>query len=500
LVNEQDTARFIRSGESQRITTSMIGAIGDPEVARTPTQPGAPVPSQNFETTVSPQSAPQNFETTISPPPSSQGFETTVSPSTGADQSKQSGEAATEFIARVQTTAEPPKPAGDAATEFIARVQTTAEPPKPGATPSGPSAQALPGTELLPISEDRPQIRPVEPAKRQEVGKEPSPTDKPEKKEEKKEKKEKKKDAAPSPIKKPASTPAPIMKQPAVLIGAGAALAVILVLTVWKIIHGTPPPPPPPPPPTPAPIVVPQGMAYVPGGEFRLGRDGDDIKESEKPAHPVTVAPFFIDLTEVTNEQYQKFVDAKGYTPPPVWQGNHFPVDANKVPVTDVTWEDVKAYAEWLGDGKRLPTEEEWEFAARGTDGRIYPWGPEWAPNLSNSKSDENDKQRLIEVGQFPKGASPFGLLDMAGNAWEWTASDYKEYSGAQYNPPKGFKNLKVIRGGNFDSVPKSVTTTVRRPWPATRDDWAPGETPEYKDTGFRLAKDAPKQQDAPKQ
>jgi serine/threonine protein kinase/formylglycine-generating enzyme required for sulfatase activity len=508
LVNDQDTVRFIRSGESQRITTSMIGAIGDPDGARTPTQPGAAVPSQNFETTVSPQSAPQNFETT-------------VSPSTGADQSKQSGDAATEFIARVQTTAEPPKPAGDAATEFIARVQTTAEPPKPagdaakpGATPSAPGAQAMQGTELLPISEDRPQIKPVEPAKRQEAGKKPTPADKPEKKEQKK---EKKKDAAPSPIKKPAPTPTQmtqmtqIMKQPAVLIGAAALVVIIVVIAFWQYRRQQilqeqrrqqdqlllqqqqlqqqerlrqPPP----------------GMVYVPGGEFRLGRDGDDVKENEKPAHPVTVAPFFIDLTEVTNEQYQKFVDAKGHTPPPLWQGNHFPVDANKVPVTDVTWEDVKAYAEWLGDGKRLPTEEEWEFAARGTDGRIYPWGPEWSPNLSNSKSDENDKQRLIEVGQFPKGASPFGLLDMAGNAWEWTASDYKEYSGAQYNPPKGFKNLKVIRGGNYDSVPQSVTTTVRRPWPATRDDWAPGETPAYKDTGFRLAKDAPKQQDAPKQ
>jgi formylglycine-generating enzyme required for sulfatase activity len=114
---------------------------------------------------------------------------------------------------------------------------------------------------------------------------------------------------------------------------------------------------------------------------------------------------------------------------------------------------------------------------------------------LSNSKSDKNDKQRLIEVGLFPKGASPFGLLDMAGNAWEWTASDYKIYpGGVPYNPPNGFKNLKVIRGGSFDSLPEVVTATVRRPWPATRDDWAPGEPPDYSLTGFRLAKDAPKQ------
>src|SRR5262249_44442463 len=145
----------------------------DLEVARTPTQPGAAVPSQNFETTVSPQPAPQNFETTISPPSSSQSFETTISPPTGANQLKQSGDAATEFIARVQTTAEPPKPAGDAA--------------KTGATPSGPGAEAIPGTELLPRSEGAgaAQITPVEPAKGQEVGKKPSPNDKPEKKEKK---------------------------------------------------------------------------------------------------------------------------------------------------------------------------------------------------------------------------------------------------------------------------------------------------------------------------
>jgi formylglycine-generating enzyme required for sulfatase activity len=88
----------------------------------------------------------------------------------------------------------------------------------------------------------------------------------------------------------------------------------------------------------------------------------------------------------------------------------------------------------------------------------------------------------------------------MSGNAWEWTASDFKEYpGGATYNPPPGFKNLKVIRGGSYDSVPKLVTATVRRPWPATRDDWAPGNTPDYSGTGFRLAKDAPKQQEAPK-
>jgi serine/threonine protein kinase/formylglycine-generating enzyme required for sulfatase activity len=412
LASEPDTMRFTRSGESQRITTSMIGAIGDLEAPRTPAQPGVAVPSQNFETSVSPHPTPQSFETTVSPHPTPQSFETTVSPPTGGNQLNQSGEIATEFIARVQIT---PEPAPDAA--------------RLGATPPGPSAQATPGTEYLPRSEEAraAQITPVEPAKGQEVGKKPSPNDKPEKKEKKEnkpEKKEKKKTDAPTPVKKPAPTPGTTSKKP-LLIGAGAALAVVLAATLWMVINsgsgngsssgGTPTPLP-----SPTPIVAPEGMVYVRGGELRVGRDDGEV--NEKPAHPVTVAPFFIDLTEVTNEQYQKFIDAKGYKPPPMWQGNHFPVDANKVPVTDVTWEDAKAYAEWVGDGRRLPTEDEWEFAARGTDGRIYPWGPEWAAGLSNSMSDNNEKQRLIGVGQFPKGASPFGLLDMSGNAWEWKA------------------------------------------------------------------------------
>jgi serine/threonine-protein kinase len=480
LASEPDTLRFTRSGESQRITTSMIGAIGDLETPRTPAQPGVAVP-------------PQNFETTVSPHPTPQSFETTVSPSTGANQLNQSGEVATEFIARVQITPEPPKPTPDAA--------------KPGAPPPGPSAQATPGTEYLPRSEEAKAapVTPVEPARGQEVGKKSSPNDKPEKKEKKEnkpEKKEKKKTDAPPPVKKPAPAPGATSKKP-LLVGAGAALAVILAVTLWKVMTsgggGAPGKGTPTPPPSPTPIVAPVGMIYVLGGEVSIGRD--DGGDSEKPAHQVTVAPFFIDLTEVTNEQYQKFVDAKAYKPPPMWQGNHFPVDADKVPVTDVTWEDAKAYAEWVGDGKRLPTEEEWEFAARGTDGRIYPWGREWAAGLSNSKSDDSENQRLIGVGQFPKGASPFGLLDMSGNAWEWTASEFKEYpGGTKYNPPVGYKNLKVIRGGSFASLPSDVTATVRYAWPATREDWPPGQKIDYTGTGFRLAKDAPKQQEAPKQ
>jgi formylglycine-generating enzyme required for sulfatase activity len=465
---------------------------------KTPTQSGAPVPSQSFETTISPTSGSQNFETTISPSSPSQSFETTISPTTGGHQLQQTGEAATEFISRVKVAPEPvepaaPKQTGESATEVIPRAKVTAEPAQ--------------GTELLTRSEDArgSRIAPVEPARNLESGKAAPPADKPDKKKEEKKEKEKKaekkeeKKAAASPVvKKPGTTTtgtAPIYKNPFV-IGGGAVVSLLAMVVIWAVWPRSQPKiDPQPNTPTPVVVVIPPGMVLVPGGEFSMGRDGitDNRLQFEKPAHTVTVDPFFMDLTEVTNEQYQKFVDQTGHPPPPIWQGNHFPDGANTLPVTDVTWEDAKAYAQWAGDGKRLPTEAEWEFAARGTDGRIYPWGPEWLANVSNTK---NDQGKMVLVKQFPKGVSKAGLFDMSGNAWEWTDSEFKEYPGGPaYAPPEGYKNLKVIRGGAYDSPPEFATATVRVAYPATRNDWIEGVTPDYTKTGFRLAKSAPKQQ-----
>jgi serine/threonine-protein kinase len=241
------------------------------------------------------------------------------------------------------------------------------------------------------------------------------------------------------------------------------------------------------PTPTPSPVepVPPEGMVYIPGGEFRLGRNEGD--EYERPAHLVTVKPFFIDRTEVTNEQYQKFIDETGYPSPPSWPGRHFPVGKEQFPVTDVTWEDAMAYAEWAG--KRLPTEEEWEFAARGTDGRIYPWGNILQAGLANITDSKEQKRGFTPVGQYPQGASPFGVLDLSGNAWEWTASDLKPYPGGSLEPT--VPNLKVIRGGCYLSPPQTATATFRRGWPASRRDWTGILTNmDYSDTGFRCAKD----------
>src|SRR5262249_14288038 len=161
----------------------------------------------------------------------------------------------------------------------------------------------------------------------------------------------------------------------------------------------------PQPKPGPASPVAPEEMVYVPGGTFMMGSDNSNDKTQE-PAHKVSVNPFFIDVHEVTNEQYQQFVDKTGHGAPRNWNNKKFPDGKNRWPVTDVTWDDANDYSRWAG--KRLPTEEEWEFAARGTDGRKFPWGNDWQPGLANA---DNADVGITEVGKY-KGASPFGLVD----------------------------------------------------------------------------------------
>lgn len=233
---------------------------------------------------------------------------------------------------------------------------------------------------------------------------------------------------------------------------------------------------------------APEGMVYVIGGVLRVGFDGGE--ENEKPPHVVTIKAFYIDKTEVTNDLYQKFIEAAGHPAPPSWNGTRFQAGTEQLPVTDVSWEDATAYAKWAG--KRLPTEEEWEYAARGSNEKnLYPWGEDWRDDASNLMKDQNDKRQLAPVGQFQTGASPFGLLDMIGNAWEWTASDYKAYPGGKIENLPGFSNLKVIRGGSYESLAVKTTATLRRGWPAGRNDWPKGRKPDYGQTGFRCAQDA---------
>ncbi len=219
---------------------------------------------------------------------------------------------------------------------------------------------------------------------------------------------------------------------------------------------------------------APDGMVYVAGGEFMLGSDTGD--EYSRPARKVSVAPFFIDLTEVTNEEYKMFLDVSGRKPPPDWKNGTFPDGKARFPVTGVDWDDANAYAKWAG--KRLPTEEEWEFAAKGTDNLIYPWGNDWKPEFSNADNQRNGMQ---EVGKS-QGKSPFGLSDMSGNAWEWTASDAKAYPKGK-NFDENLAEPKVIRGGYWGSSPKVATATGRRAYGARSEQGG------YANTSFRCVK-----------
>jgi formylglycine-generating enzyme required for sulfatase activity len=217
-------------------------------------------------------------------------------------------------------------------------------------------------------------------------------------------------------------------------------------------------------------------MTFVPGGEFVMGSDDGDA--FSRPAHKVKVEAFFIDVTEVTNEAYLEFVKATGHDVPFSWTDGSFLPGDEKNPVTGVTWYDAAEYAAWRG--KRLPTETEWEFAARGSDGRRYPWGNEWDPGMANAAAGEIG---IRDVGEG--GRSPFGAFDMSGNVWEWTASAAKSFPNGKPIPWSRLK-LKIIRGGNWQSDPKTATTYFRGFYGAA------GEK-EYKSTGFRCVKDLAK-------
>jgi serine/threonine-protein kinase len=218
----------------------------------------------------------------------------------------------------------------------------------------------------------------------------------------------------------------------------------------------------------------PPEMVYVPGGEFMMGRDdGDPL---EQPQHRAVVNPFFLDRYEVTCAEYQRFVSAMFHRPPPGWVNGKCPPGAERRPVVGVDWYDATAYARWAQ--KRLPTEEEWEFAARGTDGRLYPWGNEWQRGLANA---DGASSGIAETGTY-KGQSPFGNLDMVGNAWEWTATDWTAYEGRQLRPKQQVEFGKVIRGGSYENDPASATTTYRQGYPAKGQ--------KYLKTSFRCAKD----------
>jgi serine/threonine-protein kinase len=219
---------------------------------------------------------------------------------------------------------------------------------------------------------------------------------------------------------------------------------------------------------------IPAQMVLVNGERFLMGSSEGDA--DSKPSHMVVVKSFYLDVNEVTCEDYKKFIDATGHPAPKTWINGKYPSGTAQLPVTSVSWEEAVAYAQWAR--KRLPTEEEWELAARGREGLRYPWGNSWQAGCANADAEGQARKRLASVGSHDC-ASPFGAKDLIGNAWEWTASDWMPYPGGQLQRPTT-GGEKVIRGGGWDTPRNIATATYRSGWAG------PGDK-----TGFRCAQDA---------
>ena len=229
-------------------------------------------------------------------------------------------------------------------------------------------------------------------------------------------------------------------------------------------------------------------MVEVPAGPFLMGSTDQQIADAisqgvnadwvkiQKPQHTLTLPRYWIGKTPITNAQFRPFVDSDGYTnqaywdtagwqwrteqkrtQPSYWNDANF--NGDQQPVVGVTWYEAMAYTRWLskktGLHFSLPTEAEWEYAARGSKGLIYPWGNTWDAKRANSSVSGIGK--TTPVGRYPNGASPYGALDMVGNVWEWTRSIYTAYP---YNATDGRENLSdpagkrfTLRGGSWNSA-----------------------------------------------
>ncbi len=286
----------------------------------------------------------------------------------------------------------------------------------------------------------------------------------------------------------------------------------------------------------------PPGMLLIPGGEFIMGSNKTDkankAKEfglskpwylDEHPQRKIRLPDFFMDTYEVTNAQYREFVIKTNYWLPTQWEKNGYlltreilesadvaklrsfvtetlqlDLDARTLskealittiekrqtvldhyPVTGVTWPNARDYCAWVK--KRLPTEAEWEKAARGPHGQEFPWGSDWNPAKLNAASADNWGDGVSPVGAYPQGKSPYGIFDMAGNAMEWVQDDYQPYPGATYKSAAFTKQpSKVVRGGGWGGIGHYVIGHFYRG--AYRFYLAPHSA--FSDLGFRCAQD----------
>lgn len=202
-------------------------------------------------------------------------------------------------------------------------------------------------------------------------------------------------------------------------------------------------------------ITAPAGELEVAAAEVVLGG------EAGLPLRREAIAEFKIAETEVTNEQYQHFIQATKHQAPPSWTNAEFPAGAGQMPVTEVSREDAVAYCEWLaneiGATVRLPSEAEWVLAARGTDDRRYPWGNEWQ---TEAALGVEEKGEVRPVKSFPAGRSPSGAFEMVGNVWEWTSDAALDEEGRERT--KDGVKLYIVKGGSAGEPRSFLTITAR--------------------------------------
>lgn len=294
----------------------------------------------------------------------------------------------------------------------------------------------------------------------------------------------------------------------------------------------------------PAALSVVDDMVLIPAGVFTMGSDRTPTQDEaagvgtnkpwyldEHPAHKKNLAAFWIDRYEVTYAQYQQFVVATGYPPPMAWTSNGYVLNSreaelvqldmerlrrlvskgfrldvdtramnkeqllaaiherlrelDKEPVSNVSWHDADAYCRWAG--KRLPTEAEWEKAARGPNANEFPWGNQWAAGKANA-GEEVWKDGVAPVGSYPSDKSPYGVYDMAGNVSEWVQNWYQPYPGSDYESSDFGEKFKVLRGAAWGREGHYAMHQFQRT--AYRFYLSPDSI--LDDVGFRCAKSAP--------
>jgi formylglycine-generating enzyme required for sulfatase activity len=233
-------------------------------------------------------------------------------------------------------------------------------------------------------------------------------------------------------------------------------------------------------------------MVLVPSGKCWIGSNWADTMCG--PCHQVSLPAFFIDKYEVTNAMWKRFLLASALSPPSYWELAHLIPQFDDLPVLNVSWYEATAYAKWAG--KRLPTENEWEKAARGPDGLIFPWGHLYTYQKANTSI--SGIGHPTPVGSFPDGASVYGACDMLGNALEWTSSTFYVYPNSRFQPGRVVPDTRILKGISWKYEPRPLFN--RYPAPAHWKRWNQDNLNQEQENksplakigiiGFRCAKD----------